>query len=186
MQEEYQKQYDLLTEKIGLLRQDHAIETDPATKFKLGQQIQQAEKERTEIKQLTESFSVGHCVIRERDPFPIIGVTIVNRTRNIQIINKVTIKISPVVLYFAEAKTRELTPLTLWDIVFPYIPREKDVIFTFIPPSPILIDKEDAAVIDIRLSVKAERGNFSFTDTGEYGITMIFFSDQGEECQIKL
>lgn len=44
-----QKQYDLLSEKIAALRENSAIESDTAQKFKLERQIENAESERTQL-----------------------------------------------------------------------------------------------------------------------------------------
>jgi SNF2 family DNA or RNA helicase len=44
-----QKQYDLLSEKIAVLREHSAIESDTAQKFKLERQIENAESERTQL-----------------------------------------------------------------------------------------------------------------------------------------
>lgn len=60
--DELQKQHDLLSEKIKRLREALAVETSPARKFELEQQIQQAETERDEIEtridELEQSFQI--------------------------------------------------------------------------------------------------------------------------------
>ncbi|MEG4280277.1 hypothetical protein QUA62_22760 [Microcoleus sp. MON1_C1] len=44
-----ENQYDVLSEKIAALREDSAIESDTAQKFKLERQIEKAESERTQL-----------------------------------------------------------------------------------------------------------------------------------------
>jgi hypothetical protein len=48
---EIQAQFDLLSQKISRLRRAFAIETDPANKFKLEKQLEEAETEREQLEQ---------------------------------------------------------------------------------------------------------------------------------------
>lgn len=134
-------------------------------------------KEEELVKKEDSSLNIVRFHLKENRPLPIYTVLISNNGNKSQVIFKLEVDILSYNPYMSIPKTRELESITIWDIHLPYDGGK----FNVYPPSPVIIAKDDATMIDLRFSCTYHRTRVHPSETGRYLLKIKFITDKGVE-----
>lgn len=127
---------------------------------------------------LVDGLGLAGATEVESDPFPVFAVTLINRTVAALVITGMTLDVFEFRRVRGEAETRELDVTCRWDVTLPRTPGRVQLQ----PRSPVLLARDDAAVIEVRLSCIAEGGACHPAEIGSFGFRLGFTSDLGHEA----
>jgi serine/threonine protein kinase len=115
---------------------------------------------------------------RQASHLPVLNFTLLNRTGHSVLITKLKLSVIAYSPYASVPETRELEVMTVWDITLPYHAGKVE----YIPPSPILVANDDAAMIGLRFSCDDKGSHLHPRQVADYLIKVAFVSDTGAEA----
>jgi len=135
------------------------------------------EKQKYSSTSVNKNFSIIHFTVEKKKPFPIIKFTLMNGTKNTQVITRLKVIIHEFGTGLAEYIPLVLKPLAVWNVELPY---DKGI-FKYKPANPILIPSDNAASISLRLFLPGNGGPDSPHRAAYSVLKFIFISARGFE-----
>jgi len=127
----------------------------------------------------TKVFKIVDVRLKEKKPFPVYTVTLINRTDDLQVINKVRLEVLDYLQHRPGAEAFLSKPLVNWNLIMP----TKTGTFDYPPTNKVVMEPKSVATLELQFSMGTKEDWYNPRDIAVFKFRFSFITELGETAE---